>query len=166
MPKIDIGRLRSLSPLHISVKVLACYSTNFALFAGAHTCDSSSNDVDTDRARAAPEESGHNQSRKVRCRCGRNKPDLSKQDKSVKLRPYADPCSSHLRETRYKRQSILAYDPCSLSKVRRATERPQHLRSTMLSPNTAMGSYLVRFRILPPSGHCQSRRHQQVSQSR
>lgn len=85
MPKIDIGRLRSLSPLHMSVKVLARYSSIFASFEGTHTCDSSSNDIYTNRTRAAAEEASYDQRRKIWCRCRRDEPDLSKPIESVRM---------------------------------------------------------------------------------
>ena len=164
MPKMDIGRLRSLSPLHISVKVLVCCFLKTLLI--CQTCDSSSNDIDANRARTATEEASHDQRRKVRCRCGRDEPDLFKQNELVQLRLSTDSCSLHLRGTRCRRQSSRAYGLCSPSRARRAMGRPQRLRSTRPSPSTATGSYPGRFRIPLPSEHCRSRRRQQASQSR
>ena len=163
MPKMDMGRLRSLSPLHISVKVLVrCFLKTCA---GSHTCDSSSNDIDTNRTCATAEEASYDQRGEVRCRCRRDEPDLSKQSKLVGARHNTICCSWHLRGTRYKHQSSQAYDLCSPSRAQRAMGRPPRLRSTRLSPNTATGSCPERFRIPLPSEHCQSRRRQQASQS-
>jgi len=135
-------------------------------FAGTHTCDSSSDDIDADRARTATEEASYDQRREVWRRCGRNEPDLFEQNELVEWRRGTDLRFSHLQGTGCKHQSSQAYGPCSRSRVRRATGRLPRLHSMRPSPSRAMGSYLVRCRTLLPSGRCQSRRHQQANQSR
>jgi len=144
-------------------------SSRLFSIADPRTCNSSSNDVDTDRTRTATEEASYDQCREVWRRCGRDEPDLSRAGKTCQsgvwkratlLRVVLD-----LQGTRCMLQSTQAYDLCSPSRARRAVGRLPRLHSTRQSPSTATGSWPARCRILLPSARCQSRRHRLVNQS-
>jgi hypothetical protein len=84
---MDIGRLRSLSPRHISDEVsdwILQDSPAPPILTGVLTSDSPSNNVDANRARTATEEASNDQSCEVRRCSRRNKPD-EEQDVSAKV---------------------------------------------------------------------------------
>ena len=81
IPNMDIGMLLSFSPRQISVTVsgrillLTIFTALRAPLIGIHTRNSTSNDINTDRAGTATKESRDNQSREIGRRRRRNEPD-------------------------------------------------------------------------------------------
>jgi hypothetical protein len=108
---MDIGRLRSLSPRHISIAVsdwtLQDFPASLTL-AAILTSDGSSDNVDADRARTTTKEASDDQSCKIRRRSRWNEPD-EEQDVCTEVARHA---AGVLRQWHEKqREHCCAYVP-------------------------------------------------------